>query len=214
MSIDQQPATFQVAGPWLFSKTRRTQAWKRVFQIVNFQVCTNPFPKPIKNVALSAKWNVHIWNQLRECYSSLYTGTLKTPGPQRSNFRRLKFQLKLTWRPFAIGAIFKTPQSHNEMCAGMPRAAHRPTYSVNSVNLVNLVLLDLLSSRLWFTPLGSDNSQFFKWLFTKMAISMVSDPESEQELTESHLMLKNDCLCFRDVILFRRQQSLTADSLI
>ncbi len=26
---------------------------------------------------------------------------------------------------------------------------------------------------------------------------MVSDPESEQELAESHLMLKNDCLCFR-----------------
>ncbi len=26
---------------------------------------------------------------------------------------------------------------------------------------------------------------------------MVSDPESEQELAESHLMPKNDCLCFR-----------------
>ncbi len=31
----------------------------------------------------------------------------------------------------------------------------------------------------------------------KMAVSMVSDPESEQELAESHLMLKNNCLCFR-----------------
>jgi hypothetical protein len=30
-----------------------------------------------------------------------------------------------------------------------------------------------------------------------MAVSMVSDPESEQELAESHLMHKNDCLCFR-----------------
>ena len=30
-----------------------------------------------------------------------------------------------------------------------------------------------------------------------MAVSMVSDPESEQELEESHLMLKNDCFCFR-----------------
>jgi hypothetical protein len=30
-----------------------------------------------------------------------------------------------------------------------------------------------------------------------MAVSMVSDPESEQKLAESHLMLKNDCLCFR-----------------
>ena len=49
------------------------------------------------------------------------------------------------------------------------------------------------------TPLASDNSHFFKWLFTKMAVSVtvVSDPESEQELAESHLMLKNDCLCFR-----------------
>jgi hypothetical protein len=30
-----------------------------------------------------------------------------------------------------------------------------------------------------------------------MAVSMVSDPESEQELAESHLMLKNNCLGFR-----------------
>jgi hypothetical protein len=30
-----------------------------------------------------------------------------------------------------------------------------------------------------------------------MAVSMVSDPESEQELAESHLMLKNSWLCFR-----------------
>jgi hypothetical protein len=30
-----------------------------------------------------------------------------------------------------------------------------------------------------------------------MAVSMVSDPESEQELAESHLMLKSYCLCFR-----------------
>ncbi len=30
-----------------------------------------------------------------------------------------------------------------------------------------------------------------------MAVSMVIDPEFEQELAESHLMLKNDCLCFR-----------------
>ncbi len=80
------------------------------------QVFDNPFQKPIENVVFSAKWNVHIWNRLRECYSSLYTGMLKTPGPQRSNFRRLKFQLKLTWLPFAIGAIFKTPQS-NAKCA-------------------------------------------------------------------------------------------------
>jgi hypothetical protein len=30
-----------------------------------------------------------------------------------------------------------------------------------------------------------------------MAVSMVSDRESEQELVESHLMLKNALLCFR-----------------
>jgi hypothetical protein len=30
-----------------------------------------------------------------------------------------------------------------------------------------------------------------------MAVSMVSDPESEQELAESNLMLKNAWLCFR-----------------
>jgi hypothetical protein len=30
-----------------------------------------------------------------------------------------------------------------------------------------------------------------------MAVSMVSDLEPEQELEESHLMLKNNCLCFR-----------------
>ena len=129
----------------------------------------NPFQKPIKNVALSAKWNVHIWNRLRECYSSFYAETLKTPGPQRSIFRRLKFQLKLTRRPFAIGAIFKTPQSHREMCAGMPRAARQPTYSVYSVNLV---LLDLLSSRSLFAPLGSENVTFssdssWKWQVTQ-----------------------------------------------
>ncbi len=103
----------------------------------------NPFQKPIENVALSANWNVHIWNWLRECYSRLYTGTQKRCPLQSSNFRWLKIQLKLTWRPFAIGAIFKTPRSHRRMCAGMPRTARRPTYAVNSVNLVILDLLDL-----------------------------------------------------------------------
>ena len=35
--------------------------------------------KTIENDALSAKWNVHIWNRLRKCYSRLYTGTLNRP---------------------------------------------------------------------------------------------------------------------------------------
>ncbi len=84
--------------------------------------------KPIENDVLSAKWNVHIWNRLRECYSSLYTGTLRTYSPQHSNFQGLKFQLKFTWQPFAIVASFKTPQSHSKMCTGMPRTARLPTY--------------------------------------------------------------------------------------
>ncbi len=85
------------------------------------------------------------------------------------------------------------------MRAWIPRAAHLPpTYLANSVNSVNLVLLDLLSSGAW-APLGSENSHFFKWLFTTMAVSMVSGRESEQELAawESHLMLKNAWLCLR-----------------
>jgi hypothetical protein len=48
---------------------------------------------------------------------------LRTDGPQHSNFRRLKFQLNLAWRPFAIGAIFKTPQSNRKMRSGMQRRA-------------------------------------------------------------------------------------------
>ncbi len=60
------------------------------------RVFNNPFPKPIEYVASSAKWNVHIWNRLWKCSSRLYAGTLtrKTPGLQRSNFRRLKINLK------------------------------------------------------------------------------------------------------------------------
>jgi hypothetical protein len=71
------------------------------------------------------------------------------------------------------------------MCAGMPRAARRPTHLANLVNSENLVLPDALSLRLssqagrCFAPVGSDNSHFFKRLFTKMAVSMASDPDSE-----------------------------------
>jgi hypothetical protein len=58
-----------------------------------------------------------------------------------------------------MGAIFKTLQSNSEMRSGMPRAARRPTYLANSVNAVNpVLLLDLVCSRRWFAPLGSENS--------------------------------------------------------
>ncbi len=42
-------------------------------------------------------------------------------------FQRLKIKLKLLSLLFAIGAVFKTPQSNSEMHAAMPRAARRPT---------------------------------------------------------------------------------------
>ncbi len=94
-------------------------------------------------------------------------------------------------------SILNFSQSNRKMRSGMACTGRRPAYLSNSVNSVSLVLLDLLSSRRWFTPLGSKNSHFFKWLFTKMAVSMVSGWESEQGLEESHLMLKNAWLCFR-----------------
>jgi hypothetical protein len=79
------------------------------------------------------------------------------------------------------------------MRAGMPRAARQPTYLANSVNL----LQDLLGSTSLFPLLESVNRLFFKRLFTKMAVSIVSGRESEQELAESYLILKNAWLCFR-----------------
>jgi hypothetical protein len=45
-----------------------------------------------------------------------------------------------------------------------------------------------------------------------MAVSVVSDPESEQELTESHLMLKNAWLCFRISSSFVTNPSLQIHS--
>ncbi len=80
------------------------------------------------------------------------------------------------------------------MRSGMQRPARRPT---NLANSVNLVLQGFLSSTSLFAPLESENSHFLKWLFTKMAVSMVSGRESGLELKESHLMLKNAWLCFR-----------------
>ncbi len=51
--------------------------------------------------------------------------------------------------------------------------------------------------KLWYHSRARFQMHFFKWLFTKMAVSMVSGRDSEQELDESHLMLKNAWLCFR-----------------
>ncbi len=89
----------------------------------------NPLQKPIENVALSAKWNVHIWNRLtgRDCYSRLYTGTLKTPVfsvPTSEDLKSMKLETHVAAisTPFAIGTILKTSQSNCEMRAALPRA--------------------------------------------------------------------------------------------
>jgi hypothetical protein len=120
-------------------------------------------------------------------------------------FRRLKLQLKLTWLPFAIRAIFKSPQSNCKICSGMPLAARQPFYLASSVHSVNLVLLDLLSleacSRLLAVrtfSFSSDSSR--KW----------QSPWSvAQNLSRSWRRAKNASFLFQDIILFRRQQSLT-----
>jgi len=46
--------------------------------------------------------------------------------------------LKLYWRLFAIGGIFKTSQPNCEMLASMQRGGRRPTDLANSSNLVLL----------------------------------------------------------------------------
>ena len=54
---------------------------------------TQPVSKADWKCWVSAKWNSHIWNRLRDCYSRLYTGTLKRDPVQSSNFRRLKINI-------------------------------------------------------------------------------------------------------------------------
>ena len=79
------------------------------------------------------------------------------------------------------------------MCASMPRGGRRPTYLENLVNLVLLDYQGLLDSR---APLGSEKSHFFKWLFTKMAVSVVCGWESGLELAGSSLMQMSAWICF------------------
>ena len=47
------------------------------------------------------------------------------------------------------------------------------------------------------SPLRSENSHFFTWLFTKMAFSVVGGWESGLEPTGIPLVLKNAWICFR-----------------
>ncbi len=99
------------------------------------------------------------------------------------------------------------------MRTGMPRAARQPTYLANSVNSVNLVLLDLLSSRLLFAPLGSEQSLFEVNLHENGSLHgqwqrIWAGAAGEPSDAQTHLVLS------QDIILFRGQQSLTADSLV
>ncbi len=163
---------------------------------------SNPFPKPIENDALSAKRNVHIWNRLRECYSRLYTGALKTRVPSsafqlpKTSKNQSKNQFKIKWRRFAIGAFLKflPIPSRNALRDAARRAlAHQLELRVRKLSKSSISRFTRFTEV--FTPLGSDNSHFFKWLFMKMAVSMVSDPKSEQELAESH---PSGTLLYRD----------------
>ena len=83
------------------------------------------------------------------------------------------------------------------MRASLPRGGRRPTPG-------NLVVQELLSSTSLYykicwvhTPLGSENSHFFTWLFTKMAFSVDGGWESGLEPTGMPLVLKNAWICFR-----------------
>ncbi len=55
-----------------------------------------PIPNASQNVVLSAKWNVHIWNRLRECCRRLCTRTLKRYPLQHSKVPSSAFQLPKT----------------------------------------------------------------------------------------------------------------------
>ncbi len=89
-------------------------------------------------------------------------------------------------------------------CAWMPRAARRPTYSVNSVNLV-ILRLGLLSSRSLIMPLGSESTfssdTSWKWQhgqWPRIWAGAEEEPSEAQELFD----------LFQDIILFHRQQHL------
>ncbi len=135
------------------------------FPQCDITLCSNPFPKPIENVVFSAKWNVHIWNRLRKCFSWLYTGTLKRYPLQSSNFRRLKINLESSCCDLLLEHFLNFSQPIAKCAQGCrAQRAHAPAhYSVNSVNLV---LLDLLSSsrllEVTIVTFSSDSSR--KWL--------------------------------------------------
>jgi hypothetical protein len=65
----------------------------------------------------------------QKCHSRLYTGTLRTDGPQRSNLGRFKTQFAVIchWCNFK-----NSPQSNREMRSAMPRAGRRPAVALRN----------------------------------------------------------------------------------
>jgi len=85
------------------------------------------------------------------------------------------------------------------MRASLPRGGRRPTYSATQYLVLQGLLYKIQACK---APLASENSHFFKWLFTKMAVSVVGGWESGQELAGSPLMLMNVRICFRTSFSF------------
>ena len=111
------------------------------------------------------------------------------PTVSAFQFRRLKIELKIKWRLFAIRANFKTPHSNREMRASLLRGSRRPTY------FACIARLAVQYTSLLHASLVSENSNFFTWLFTKMALSVLGGWEAGQELTGSPFVLKNAWIC-------------------
>jgi hypothetical protein len=89
------------------------------------------------------------------------------------------------WWRFAIGAFLNLkflpiPLPRNALRNAVRRA---PAHQLRKLSKSSITRFTGFTD--FFTSLGSDNSHVFKCLSTKMAVSTVSDPESEQELADS-----------------------------
>ena len=85
------------------------------------------------------------------------------------------------------------------MRTSLPRGGRRPTPAdlvLQACNSVNLVL------QACNAPLESENSHFFKWLFTKMALSVVGGWESGFEQAGIPFMRENAWIWFRSSFSF------------
>ena len=80
------------------------------------------------------------------------------------------------------------------MCTSLPRGGRRPTPANLVLQACNSVNLELQACN---APLESKNSHFFKWLFTKMAHSVVGGWESGFEQAGIPLMRTNTWIWLR-----------------